>query len=163
MADIEWDVKPSGKDAAPKARARRRTKTFYKEQCSALVAMGNLALTLVSEQDTLQDEEMDMLTDALVAECTASERISNWLEKAAGVSPHVLLIKAVALIAIPRLQNHGIIPSFRNEGMEDKIKDALRFAEQNAENYYPENQQYETVDDGLAPNAQARSGIRNAV
>lgn len=115
MAEFEWDDTPKTSGSTTPKRKTRRTKTFYKSQCSSLVAIGNVILTLSSPGDTLADDEMDMLTDALVAECTASDRIAAWLERAAGISPHVLLIKAVGLIAIPRLQRRGLIPSFGGE------------------------------------------------
>lgn len=91
---------------------RRGSRTWIREQCSMLVGLGNLAISLSpAKEDCLSDREMNLLTDALVAEASASERILKWMTVAAGVSPHILLIQAAVTIAVPRLQRRGILPT----------------------------------------------------
>lgn len=96
---------------APK-RARRGSRAQIRESMAMLVGCTNLAVSFTRYRaDCLTDPEMDLLTDALVAEVSASERIGGWLGKAAALSPHVLLVQAIVRIALPRLQRHGILPA----------------------------------------------------
>lgn len=90
---------------------RRNSRTWIREQCSMLVGLGNLALSISpARDDCLSDREMNLLTDALTAEAQASERILRWMTVAAGVSPHILLVQACVAIAVPRLQRRGLLP-----------------------------------------------------
>ena len=115
----------SGDTPPSRARTttRRRTKQFWKETCGSLVAMGNMVVAIVSDEDALSDEEMTLLTDALVAECSTSERIGKWLERTSGVAPHVLLVKALISIILPRAQRRGIIPTFNAPPVPDNWQD----------------------------------------
>lgn len=91
---------------------RRGSRTWIKSQCATLVGLGNLAISFSPfKDDALDEKEMDLLSDALVAEAMSSERIMSWMMKAAAISPHILLIQAVVAISIPRLQKHGYLPT----------------------------------------------------
>lgn len=93
-------------------KVRKGSPAWVRAQCASLVGMGNMLVAISPySADALDDREMDMLTDALAAECAASERIMRWLQAAAGISPHILLIQAVIAISVPRLQRHGVLPS----------------------------------------------------
>lgn len=102
----------SGNRPAGDRSPRRGSKTWIKAQCATLVGLGNLAVSFSpAKEDALDEREMDLLSDALVAEAMSSERIMSWMMKAAAISPHILLIQAVVAISIPRLQRHGFLPT----------------------------------------------------
>lgn len=120
MLELDFGKRKQSRDTAgdetppnrSRTTTRRRTKQFWRETCGSLVAMGNMVVAIVSDDDALSDDEMTLLTDALVAECSTSERIGKWLERTSGVAPHVLLVKALISIILPRAQRRGIIPTF---------------------------------------------------
>lgn len=102
----------SGNKPAGERAPRRGSKAWIKSQCATLVGLGNLAVSFSPfKDDALDEREMDLLSDALVAEAMSSERIMAWMMRAAAISPHILLIQAVVAISIPRLQKHGFLPT----------------------------------------------------
>lgn len=125
--DSKVELDDEGQVIPPTRKStKRKSKTFYKTQCASIVAIGNLGISFTSPEDVLDDDEMDLLTDALTAECMASNRIANWLERTAAVSPHLLLIKAVVQISYPRLQRRGLIPSTSNEEIHEDLGERVR-------------------------------------
>ena len=138
-------------DSRPRT-ARRSSKTWIREQCMFLVGSANIGLSLVSAEDTLDDEEMDALTDALTAEAMASERILKWMEVAGKFSPHVLLLQAVVKISIPRLQRRGILPVANlTPEQEAMLSEALRQSTTEAENHRAEFQPETSIPLGARP------------
>lgn len=107
---------PGAKNKASSAASSgaRKSATWIRSQCASLVSGVNLAAAMIPQfidrEDLLTNAEMSLLTDALVAEANSSRRILSWLERAAGVSPHLLLVQAVIAIAVPRLRRRGILP-----------------------------------------------------
>lgn len=91
--------------------ARRGSKAFVNENCVTLVGLGNIALSFASKEDALDEREMTALADALTAEAMTSERIMRWMTAAGSVTPHIAMISAAVMIAVPRLQRRGILPA----------------------------------------------------
>lgn len=99
------------RDGSTPARAKTPTKTEIKRTCASIVGGLNLVLAFTKyKDDCLDEKEMDMLSDALVAECQTSDRIVSWLTRAGVITPHLLLLKAGYMIAVPRLQRRGMMP-----------------------------------------------------
>lgn len=103
--------------------SRKPSKKSIKETASALVGITNLGILALSKEDALDEREMDLLSEAVTAECMTSDRILSWMQKASGASAHFLLIKAIVQISVPRLQRHGLIPSINSNesGQLDNI------------------------------------------
>lgn len=93
--------------------ARRNSRTWVCQQTAIIIGAVNIALVTFPQtrEDALDDEEMDLLADAVTAEAMANERILKWIERAGVISPHLLMIRALFRIGIPRLQRHGILPT----------------------------------------------------
>lgn len=132
--DLESLAPEAPQDTAPKRRGRprgsknlfssaaenvagavKRGRTSAKAKVRGQVAMlvGGLNLGLASSKyraDCLDEREMTALTDALTAECMSSERVVKWMLAASGITPHLMLLQAVVMIAVPRLQRRGILP-----------------------------------------------------
>lgn len=111
------DGSAPGSGARATGTAKRAPKRIsvseLKKSLAMLVGGLNLAITLSRfKDDALTDAESDLLVDALHAEATASARVMSWLERAAGITPHVLLIRAAFEIITPRLARRGLIPGF---------------------------------------------------
>jgi len=104
----------SARASAPKRppSARRVSGAQLRSNIAMVVGGLNLALSLSRSfaADALTDSEADLLTDALYAEAQASTRIMKWVERAAVVTPHFLLLRAAFEILMPRLQRRGLIP-----------------------------------------------------
>lgn len=130
-ADTLGDIPPKRgpgrprKDGSPaQPRGPKRTTAAVKQQaldvCVTAIAMGQVATVAVSSalfsvvippDDLLNDEEMILLGDAISAEMLASVRARKWLDRAVKVSPHLALMQACFVIAVPRLKRHNLIPN----------------------------------------------------
>jgi hypothetical protein len=120
--------------------ARRGSVNWVRGQVVTLVGLGNLALAFLSRDDMLSTEplrqnglivqasESDLLADALTAEALASDRILKWMMVAAGVSPHILMIQALVVILIPRLQRRGILRAPTPEQQEAMNREFSRYS-----------------------------------
>lgn len=108
------DLLSGGADeSAPKRRGRPRGSTnkprqaSAKEQAEALLNLVNAGLAFGSPEDALNKDEMEALAQALADDPWTAK----YLTVTGRYSAHANLVIAVALIAIPRMQRHGIIPS----------------------------------------------------
>lgn len=120
--------------------ASRTTKTAIRAACAELVAMANLGLLIVSKDDALNEPEMDMLTNAVAAEAMSSERVMKWLLATSGITPHILMIRAVVMIGVPRLQRRGILPKPKEIVMTREIYNSMTPEQQRQYNEYLKQQ-----------------------
>lgn len=103
---------PKDPNAPPRDRQPRRatTRAQLKTEISSLIALSNGLLKMSPyADDALLEHEINMLSDALTAECEAHPAILRWLKRASGLSPHLALVQAAIIIALPRLVRHGVI------------------------------------------------------
>ncbi len=99
------------KTSANRARPSRSRNTSIIDAVTGLVEAVNIAVSLSPfKDDCLDDAESAMLAKAVALEVQESDRVSAWLTRAGSISAHVVLLQAVVMIAVPRLQRRGILP-----------------------------------------------------
>jgi hypothetical protein len=109
---------PRARPPAPDRPPRRRKQPLQRDKVAlgvgaALAAAQSLILSLRPDfaEDALNDQEFKALSYALADEVLASERLTNLALRLSKSGPHVNLAVTVAMIALPRLQRHGLIPA----------------------------------------------------
>ena len=104
---------PTNRGTTSDRAPRRNSRTWVRAQCATIIGAANMVLVTIpaTAADALNEKEMDLLADALTAEAMTNERIMSWMERAAKVSPHFLMIRALYTIAVPRLQRRGLLPT----------------------------------------------------
>lgn len=114
------DTRPKrGRPPGSSNRPKTATKTEVESIIGRTVVQINVGLAICSrflpgtilQEDLLTGQEMATLTEALSAEALANDRLRNIITAASKASPHVQLATAIFVIALPRLVNHGLLPS----------------------------------------------------
>lgn len=107
---------------APKKRRGRLPGSSNKRRAPALgdirkgatealgLVNGMVIATMMPTLPPLEPDEIELLAGGIAAEIEGNPKLAKWLARAAGIGPHAQLLRAVLLIAYPRLVQHGIIP-----------------------------------------------------
>lgn len=122
-SDAPMDDSQAGTDAERKPR-RTSTVRGKKPARGEVLAVTATAVSMadrgaawvfpVWRDDALTHEEIGLLADALTDEIMSSERLLAQFIKMQKAGRHTKLAYAVAMIALPRLAKHGMIPGVNN-------------------------------------------------
>lgn len=113
MADQQGSILGSG-ERTPRRRGRKpNPREVYTAVASAVYMADTGACFLFPAwvEDRLTQQEIGALGQALGDEIMSSEYLTRMLMKAQTNSVHVKLAYTVAMIAIPRMAKHGMIPA----------------------------------------------------
>lgn len=117
--------------SANRSRPSRAAKTAVIDAVIGLVEAVNIAVSMSPyKDDCLTPDESAMLSKAVALEIQESDRVSSWLTRAGSISAHIVLLQAVVMIAVPRLQRRGILP--RRELTPEQMEQLRAILEQTA-------------------------------